>query len=76
MLGRLVVVAVACALALVLNWAILSLFGQKSPDGAEHGLVGILLLLGVAVTSTHGNIPPDKAPRKGLRGMLMGCCRV
>ena len=55
MLGRLVVVAAACILALVLNSAVLSLFGQDSPDRAEHGLVGILLLLGVVVTSSAHN---------------------
>ena len=53
MLGRPVVVAVACILALTLNSVILSLFGQDSPDRAEHGLAGILLLLGVVVTSAH-----------------------
>ena len=60
-LGGLVAVAVACALALVLNWAVLSLFGQKSPDRAEHGLVGILLLLGVVVTSAHNWDKPGEA---------------
>ena len=36
MLGRLVVVAVACILALTLNSVILSLFGQGSPDRHLH----------------------------------------
>ncbi len=33
-------------LALVLNWAVLNFFGQKSEYRAEHSLVGILLLIG------------------------------
>ena len=61
LLGRLAVVAVACILALALNRAILSLFGQTSPDRAEHSLVGILLLLGVVVTSSHNWDKPGEA---------------
>ena len=60
-LGGLVAVAVACALALVLNWAVLGLFGQKSPDRAQHGLVGVLLLLGVVMTSAHNWAKPGEA---------------
>jgi len=33
-------------LALVLNWAILKIFGQKSEYRSEHNLVGILVLMG------------------------------
>ena len=61
LLGRLAVVAVACILALALNRAILSLFGQTSPDRAEHSLVGILLLLGMVVTSSHNWDKPGEA---------------
>jgi len=61
MLGKLVVVAAACILPLTLNSVILSLFGQESPDRAEHGLVGILLLLGVVGTSTHNWDKPGEA---------------
>lgn len=32
--------------ALLLNWAVLKLFGQKSLYRAEHSLVGILMLMG------------------------------
>ncbi len=32
--------------SLILNWAILALFRQKSTYRAEHGLVGIVLLMG------------------------------
>ena len=32
-------------IALLLNWAILRLFGQKSAERAEHSLVGIILLM-------------------------------
>jgi len=49
MVGRLVVVAAACAVALALNWAVISLSSAR----AEHSLVGVLLLLGAVVTSTH-----------------------
>jgi hypothetical protein len=31
--------------ALVVNWAVLTVFGQKSADRAEHSIVGILLLM-------------------------------
>ena len=61
MLGRPVVVAAACILALTLNSVILSLFGQGSPDRAEHGLAGILLLLGVVMTSAHNWDKPGEA---------------
>jgi len=37
--------AVFC-FALALNWAMLTLFGQKSADRFEHSLVGIILLIG------------------------------
>ena len=60
-LGGLVAVAVACILALTLNTVILGLFGQESTDRAEHSLVGILLLLGVVVTSTHNWDKPGEA---------------
>ena len=32
--------------AILVNWGVLTLFGQKSADRAEHSLVGILLLMG------------------------------
>ena len=34
------------AVASILNWAVLKFFGQKSADRAEHGLVGIIMLMG------------------------------
>jgi hypothetical protein len=37
--------AVAFAIAISVNWAILELFGQKSADRAEHSLIGIILLM-------------------------------
>jgi len=32
-------------LALIINWAVIELFGQKSADRIEHSLVGIILLI-------------------------------
>jgi hypothetical protein len=37
--------AVALVIALMVNWAVLRLFGQKSAARAEHSLVGIILLM-------------------------------
>jgi len=42
----LIALSVAVMVALALNWGILNLFGEKSPYRAEHGLVGIVLLMG------------------------------
>jgi hypothetical protein len=42
----LITLAGVLAVALLLNWAILKLFGQKSADRAEHSLMGIVLLMG------------------------------
>jgi hypothetical protein len=39
------VLALALGVALIANWAVLTLFGQKSADRAEHSLVGIILLM-------------------------------
>jgi membrane-bound metal-dependent hydrolase YbcI (DUF457 family) len=36
---------ISLAIAILLNWAILKLFGQKSAERAEHSLVGIVLLM-------------------------------
>jgi len=36
----------AFGVALLVNWGVLTFFGQKSADRAEHSLVGILLLMG------------------------------
>ena len=51
---------VALAVALLLNWAILNLFGQTSPYRAEHSLVGILLLMAVAALHPQRNESPGK----------------
>jgi hypothetical protein len=40
------ILVIVFALAAMLNWAVLKLFGQKSEYRAEHSLVGILLLMG------------------------------
>jgi hypothetical protein len=41
----LIALGFSLGLAILLNWAILSLFGQKSAARAEHSLVGIILLM-------------------------------
>ena len=43
---RFVLICVLVLSAILLNWAVLALFGQHSADRAEHSLVGILLLMG------------------------------
>jgi hypothetical protein len=40
-----ITLALALGIALVVNWAVLQLFGQKSAARAEHSLVGIILLM-------------------------------
>jgi hypothetical protein len=41
----LIALGVALGIALLLNWGILTLFGQKSAERAEHSLIGIILLM-------------------------------
>jgi Domain of unknown function (DUF5942) len=41
----LIALGASLGIALVLNWAILRLFGQKSAERAEHSLIGIILLM-------------------------------
>jgi Domain of unknown function (DUF5942) len=41
----LIALGVSLGIALLLNWGILRLFGQKSAERAEHSLVGIILLM-------------------------------
>jgi hypothetical protein len=41
----LVALGVSLGVAVLLNWAILTLFGQKSAERAEHSLMGIILLM-------------------------------
>jgi hypothetical protein len=41
----LIALGVSLTVALLLNWAILKLFGQKSAARAEHSLIGIILLM-------------------------------
>ena len=40
-----ITLVLALCFALIVNWAVLQLFGQKSADRAEHGFVGIILLM-------------------------------
>jgi len=35
-------------LALIINWAVIELFGQKSADRVEHSLIGVILLIAYA----------------------------
>jgi Domain of unknown function (DUF5942) len=41
----LIALGISLGIAILLNWAILKLFGQKSAERAEHSLVGIILLM-------------------------------
>lgn len=41
----LAMIALAVCLAVMVNWIMLELLGQKSADRAEHSLIGILLLM-------------------------------
>jgi Domain of unknown function (DUF5942) len=41
----LITLAAAFGVAVMINWAILKLFGQKSAARAEHSLVGVILLM-------------------------------
>ena len=41
----LIALGVSLGIAVLLNWAILTLFGQKSAERAEHSLIGIILLM-------------------------------
>lgn len=41
-----ITLAVAFGFALLVNLGVLTFFGQKSADRAQHSLVGILLLMG------------------------------
>jgi Domain of unknown function (DUF5942) len=41
----LIMLAVSFGAAVLVNWAVLEFFGQKSADRAEHSLVGIILLM-------------------------------
>jgi Domain of unknown function (DUF5942) len=49
----LILLAATFGVAVLVNWGILRLFGQKSADRAEHSLVGILLLMAYASRSAH-----------------------
>jgi hypothetical protein len=40
-----ITLALAVGIALIVNWAVLKLFGQESAERAEHSLVGIILLM-------------------------------
>jgi len=41
----LIALVVSLGIALILNRGILTLFGQKSAERAEHSLIGIILLM-------------------------------
>lgn len=41
-----ITIAAAFGFALLVNWVMLTIFGQKSADRAEHSLIGILFLMG------------------------------
>ncbi len=56
-----VALALALGVALVVNWAILKLFGQKSPYRAEHSLVGIILLMAYVTVHAEKQKGPMQA---------------
>jgi hypothetical protein len=49
----LITLALAFGAAVILNWAILALFGQRSADRAQHSLLGILLLMACVYLMHH-----------------------
>ena len=53
--------ALALGVALLVNWAVLKLFGQKSAARAEHSLVGILLLMAYVAILGEKNAGPMRA---------------
>ena len=61
---------VALVIAFILNWAILKLFGQKSPYRAEHSLVGILLLMAMLVIHPERKENPASVARFFLLALI------
>ncbi len=53
--------ALALGVALIANWAVLKLFGQKSAARAEHSLVGIILLMAYVAVLVEKKTAPLKA---------------
>lgn len=47
--------------ALLVNWGVLTFFGQKSADRAAHSLVGILLLIGYVAVRAESQASPGQA---------------
>jgi hypothetical protein len=56
-----ITLAWALGVALLVNWAVLKLFGQKSAARAEHSLVGILLLMAYVAVLVRKNAGPMRA---------------
>ncbi|MGE3537215.1 MAG: hypothetical protein AB7N91_07205 [Candidatus Tectimicrobiota bacterium] len=64
--------AVGLSVALLVNWAVLQLLGQKSLYRAEHSLVGILLLMLYIARGTDAQVPPLRAV--GFFVLALGPC--
>jgi hypothetical protein len=56
-----ITLALAFGFALIINWIVLKLFGQKSADRAEHSLVGIIVLMAYVVTLAEKKATPRRA---------------
>ena len=56
-----ITLALALGVALLVNGAVLKLFGQKSAARAEHSLVGILLLMAYVAVLVRKNAGPMRA---------------
>ena len=56
-----ITLALALSVALIVNWAVLQFFGQKSAYRAEHSLVGILLLMAYIAVRADKQASPLRA---------------
>ena len=56
-----ITLALALSVALIVNWAVLQFFGQKSAYRAEHSLVGILLLMAYIAIRADKQASPLRA---------------
>lgn len=55
-----ITLAGAFGFALLVNWGVLTCFGQKSADRAEHSLIGILFLMGYVAIRAESQANPGR----------------
>ena len=67
-----ITLAVALSVALIVNWAVLQFFGQKSAYRAEHSLVGIVLLMAYIAMRADKQASPLRAV--GFFCVALGPC--